>query len=101
MHDNKPIHSLGYGPIRASIWRNETAKGVFYDVTVSRRFKDGDDWASSQTFRERDLPVVAKAALDAHTWIHSQPEDEALTTTFPVLVGSSRLADEEGDLSEE
>ena len=101
MHDNKPIHSLGYGPIRASIWRNETAKGVFYDVTVARRYKDGEDWTSSQTFRERDLPIVAKAALDAHTWIHAQADEQALTTAFPVLVGSSRSPDDDADLAEE
>ena len=103
MHDNKPIHSLSYGPVRASIWRNETANGVFHDVTLCRRFKDGDEWSSTQTFRERDLPVVAKAALDAHSWIHGQAkdQDQDLAVAFPVLVGSARPVEDEPELPQD
>ena len=33
---------------------------------------DGDQWGDSASFEDRDLPNLAKAAADVHTWIHQQ-----------------------------
>ena len=40
--------------------------------TVCRVYKDGDAWGESGSFEDRDLPNLAKAAADVHTWIYQQ-----------------------------
>jgi hypothetical protein len=66
---NRPVHDVRLGRIRAAIWQNETENGTFYNVTVSRLYKDGDDWKDSTSFGRDDLPLVAKVCDMAHTWI--------------------------------
>jgi hypothetical protein len=41
-------------------------------VTVSRLYKDGDQWKQSASFGREDLPLVAKVVDRAHTWIYEQ-----------------------------
>ncbi len=79
MNENKPLHTISYGAIQAAIWRNDTAKGIFYDVSFSRRYRTGDTWMSTYSFGVRDLPILAKAAQDAHSWIHALPTGQQQT----------------------
>ncbi len=64
-----PVHELRLGRIRAAIWENETQNGVLHNVTVSRLYKDGDEWKDSSSFGRDDLPLVGKVLDRAHTWI--------------------------------
>jgi hypothetical protein len=70
----KPIHEVRLGAIKAAIWKNDTANGVRYNVTLSRIYKDREDnqWKSTDSFGRDDLLVLAKVADLAHTWIHQQ-----------------------------
>jgi hypothetical protein len=74
----RPVHEVRLGRIRAAIWRNETDSGVRHNVTLSRLYKEGDSWKNSTSFGRDDLPLVAKVADLAHTWIftHAQESDE-------------------------
>ena len=65
----RPVHELRMGRIRAAIWANETQNGTRHNVTVSRIYKDGDAWKDSTSFGRDDLPLVAKIADRAHSWI--------------------------------
>ena len=67
-----PVHEIRLGRIRAAIWVNETQKGTRHNVTVSRLYKDGDDWRDSSSFGRDDLPLVAKVVDQAHDWIFGQ-----------------------------
>jgi hypothetical protein len=58
------------GRIRAAIWENETQNGPRHNVTISRLYKDGDDWKNSTSFGRDDLPLVEKVAALAHAWIY-------------------------------
>jgi hypothetical protein len=69
---NRPVHEIRLGRIRAAIWQNETDNGTFYNVTISRLYKDGDDWKDSSSFGRDDLPLVAKVCDQVHTWIFEQ-----------------------------
>ena len=40
----QPIKALRSGRIQAAVWENHSDKGPFYNVTVSRSYKDGDTW---------------------------------------------------------
>ena len=55
----KPIHEIRMGRIKAAIWQNETDNGIRYNVTVSRLYKDGNDWKQTESFGRDDLPVLA------------------------------------------
>lgn len=65
----RPVHEVRMGRIKAAVWANETDKGVFHDVTLSRIYKNGDTWKSTERFSRDDLPLVVKVADMAHTWI--------------------------------
>ncbi len=60
------------GRIRAAIWQNQTDTGVRHNVTISRLYKDGEDWKDTTSFGRDDLPLVAKVCDLAHSWIYSQ-----------------------------
>lgn len=72
---NKPIHELRWGRIRAAIWENDTQNGTRHNVTLSRLYKDGDQWKDSTSFGRDDLLVVAKVAEAACDWIYQQGQE--------------------------
>lgn len=72
MTKQKPAHEIRLGRIKATLWENETEQGTRYNVTVSRLYKDGDDWKNSTGFGRDDLPLVAKVVEMAHLWIYEQ-----------------------------
>lgn len=74
---HKPIHEVRLGFIKAAVWRNETEAGIRYNVTVSRLYKDGEQWGSTESFGRDDLLVLAKVADQAHSWICAQNQEDA------------------------
>ena len=57
----KPEKSFRVGPISASVFVNEPkgkAKRPFRTVVLDRRYKDGDQWKTSNSFTLSDLPVA-------------------------------------------
>ncbi|MCC7086527.1 MAG: hypothetical protein IT427_16130 [Pirellulales bacterium] len=80
MNDNKPAYRLRYGNVVAAVWARNSQIGYFFDTTFKRVYKDGDKWGDSNSFEDRDLPNLAKAAADVHTWIYQQ-KAAAVTVT--------------------
>ena len=73
----KPVHAIRYRGCEAAIWRNETDEGPRYAVTVRKSYRDkNDQWHDAQTFLPSDLPTLAKAINDAHSWIVWQERRE-------------------------
>ena len=67
--ENRPVHEVRLGRVRAAIWENETQNGTRHNVTFSRLYKDGDQWKDFSSFGRDDLPLLAKVSDLAHTWI--------------------------------
>lgn len=67
--NTKPVHELRIGAIKAAIWANEGPNGAWHSVTLSRVFKQGEEWKHTASFHRDDLLVVAKVADQAHSWI--------------------------------
>lgn len=92
---NRPVHTVRYGSIRATIWKNPIDNGNsprdIYNVTFSRGYHDGKQWRGSGSFGAEDLLVVAKAADDAHTWI-CQRRAETSTNQADPAQGDTRTA---------
>lgn len=74
---DRPVHEVRMGRIKAAIWENKTDNGTRHNVTVSRIYKDGDQWKDSNAFGRDDLPLVAKVVDQAHTWIFEQSSSSA------------------------
>ncbi len=67
---NQPVHRIRISRIQAAIWQNSGENGPWYNVTLSRSYKDtNDEWKSTDSFSVDDLLVLAKVANEAHTWI--------------------------------
>jgi hypothetical protein len=73
----KPIHEVRFGAIKAAVWANTHENVTRYNVTLSRIYKDGDEWKSSESFGRDDLPLLCKVADQAHTWIFTHQQDKA------------------------
>lgn len=79
---NQPVHRIRYGAVVAAVWSNNGSAGPFHTTTFRRTFKKSDDtWAESDSFDERDLPALAKAASDAHSWIYTARTNEQASAT--------------------
>jgi len=68
----RPVHEIRLGRVKAAIWENETQNGIRHNVTVSRLYKDGDQWKDTSSFGRDDLPLVSKVVDQAHSWIFQQ-----------------------------
>jgi hypothetical protein len=86
MTAERPSQEIRLGRIKASIWRNQTATGTRFNVTVCRLYRDGEQWKISESFGRDDLPLVCKALDQAHTWIlaagnsnRNEPNEEAFS----------------------
>ena len=74
----KPI-TFKVGRVRAAVWTNESDKGRWHSVSFSRLYKDKDgNWQDATRFSREDLPLLIKAADQAHTVLYQgQAEDKA------------------------
>jgi hypothetical protein len=67
---NAPVFTCRHGAIKAAVWRNETENnGVMFNTTVSRSYKDGDQWRESGSFGFDDVLIVAELLRTCHGFI--------------------------------
>ena len=75
MSNNQPVHEVRLGHVKCAIFANETQAGIRHNVKISRLWKDGDKWATTQVFGRDDLPLLAKVSDLAHTWIFAETQN--------------------------
>lgn len=68
----KPAFEAKAGPVRATVWPNQTKDGIRHNVVLTRRYKDGDTWKSTTSLGERDLMDGVRALVEAEAWIRQQ-----------------------------
>ena len=83
MDKQKPVKKYFAGMVTAAIWRNEGKNGAFYSVTLTRRYKDGEDWRDTSSLRRFDLLKAAQVIIRAYVWIdyyerHGSDEPEEI-----------------------
>lgn len=77
MTNQRPIHEIKLGCVRAAIWQNELESGrVMHSVSFSRLYKEDGVWHDATSFGRSELPLVARAADMALDWIYAQPSGE-------------------------
>ena len=67
-----PVHSVKFGKITASVWRNETKHGPRFNVTVWRLYEENGVWKRSDSFGRDELLSAARAFQMAYDWIWTQ-----------------------------
>jgi hypothetical protein len=67
---NRPVKEIRLGAIRASIWENGEENNVRQSVQIQKLYKKDDKWESTTNFNKADLPLVAKVADMAHSYIY-------------------------------
>ena len=66
---NLPVKTFRLGRIKAAVWENE-GEQKFYSVTFARTYLDeAKNYHDTDSFGRDDLPLVAKLADQAHTFI--------------------------------
>src|SRR2546423_1926176 len=70
--EDKPVHEVRIGRIKAVIWLNRTESGLRHNVTLRRIFKrdQAAQWETSDVFGRDDLWLVAEVARLAALWIY-------------------------------
>lgn len=63
----EPVDRVNESGNSAAIWENEGKHGKFYNVTLSRSFKDKDgNYGRTDSFRKQDLPILMEVIRDAY-----------------------------------
>ena len=76
-----PVKTLRLGRVKATIWENETDQITFYNVTFARTYLDeAKVFHDADSFGRDDLPLVAKLADQAHTFIFERLADSKTET---------------------
>lgn len=65
---NKPAAKFRVGYVSATVWKNDE----FYNVVLSRSYKDGDDWKDTDQLGHGDIMNGVKALQRAEEFIASQ-----------------------------
>jgi hypothetical protein len=74
----RPVHEIRLGRLKATIWENDTKDGIRHNISLSRIYKEGNQWKDSTSFGRDDLPLVMKVADMAHTWVYENGNSSAL-----------------------
>ena len=72
MSKKRPVHTIKRGNIEAAIWENNSENSTFFNVTITRTYKDGDELKSISSFGASDLLKVARVTELAEAYIYNQ-----------------------------
>ena len=79
----KPVKKFFVGDVTAAIWENEGKSGKFHNVTLTRRYKDGDAIKDTSSLGKYDLTKAIQVLARSLSWIDyvethgSEPEEAA------------------------
>ena len=66
---DQPVQRFRLGTVTAAIWKNDAG---FFNVTLQRSYKDGDEWKNTDNFGAGDLLNAAKVLQRAEEYIARQ-----------------------------
>lgn len=75
---SSPAHKIRISNLAVTIWRNSSDKGVWYSVTPSRSYKQGDEtWKETDSLGFDDLLTMAELHRQAFCWIARQVQEDS------------------------
>ena len=67
MANNTPIETIRDGQLKATIWKNPSENGGFYNVDLIRSYQDAEgNWQDSRSFSGTELLRVSHLATRAY-----------------------------------
>lgn len=66
---NQPVKKYRVGYVTASIWKGDNG---FFNVTLQRSYKDGEEWKNSDSFGAGDILNAIKVLARAEEYISTQ-----------------------------
>ena len=70
---NKPAAKFRIGYVSATVWKNEgTGDREFFNVEISKSYKDGDEWKDTPSLGSGDILNAVKALQRAEEFIAAQ-----------------------------
>ncbi|MGE3241677.1 MAG: hypothetical protein AB7G28_19695 [Pirellulales bacterium] len=79
--NNKPVHQVRLGRIKAAIFEN--GDNAPRKVTFTALYKDDEDqWKGSQSFTREDLPLLIKVADQVHSYLYEQSGQNGSSGAF-------------------
>ena len=78
--ENKgPAFQKRVGAVRGSVWTNENDGRIYFNTSLVRRYKDGDEWKEVSTFNSSADIVAAQEVLRCCLqFIHKQEDAESV-----------------------
>lgn len=68
----KPVKEVRNGAVKIAIWENKGKSGEpFFSCTISRVYKDGDEWKTSKAINASDLANLTLASVQASIYIQA------------------------------
>jgi len=75
--NKSPSYVKRVGAVRGSVWKNENESRTYWNISLVRRFKDGEEWRDISTLNGTADAVAAREVLRCCVdYIHQQ-EDAA------------------------
>jgi hypothetical protein len=71
----EPVKKIKIKGIEAAVWENESKEGnKFYNVTMERNYKAGEEWKKTNSLRENDIPKAILALQKAYEFMTIKEE---------------------------
>ena len=78
----KPVKKFRRKGIEAAIWKNLSKDNkVRFNVTLSKQYKDGDQWKTASSLDWDDLQRARKVLDRADDWIEGQYDSDSVDET--------------------
>lgn len=74
---NRPAYSKRIGAVRVAVWKNASEGRTFFNVNVTRTYRDGETFKESNSLNGLADVACLKEALEHVSAFISQAEDEA------------------------
>jgi hypothetical protein len=72
----EPVKKIKVGAIEVAVWENQSKEGnKFYNTTMERSYKDGEEWKKTNSLRDSDLPKAVLALQKAYEFVAIKEKD--------------------------
>lgn len=73
----QPVHRIRLRTVTAAVWQNQSERGPWYSVTVSRSYRDNDGtWHTAENYAGTDLLLLAEVSRLAFLWIEKTVQSQ-------------------------
>ncbi len=67
---DSPKAKFSIGQIQVAIWENQSGEGIpRHSIRLTKRYKDGEDWKSTNSLNINDLPKAILALNKAYEFV--------------------------------